>query len=138
MLDKNGRLFFVGSMIFPSSFRRRYGIRRERSRFFCPPDVIHTMGGLKGPDFECFLRFCCQAFLILRRNLKELITFISTTLPNCSEFRNASDLHIFEDFFQLDLDSEEATRMFVTQFRKHINNSSNYAIHNLPHILVHK
>ena len=138
MLDKNGRLFFIGSMVFPSSFRIRYGIRRERSRFFCPPDVIQTMGGLKGPDFESFLRFCCQAFLILRRNIKELITFISTTLPNCSEFRKASDLHIFEDFFQLDLDSEEATRMFVTQFRKHINNASSYAIHNLPHILVHK
>jgi phosphatidylinositol-4,5-bisphosphate 3-kinase/phosphatidylinositol-4-phosphate 3-kinase len=66
MVKRTGELFHIDFGHFLGNFKKKYGVKRERSPFKFTPQFAHVMGGKGSPlyqEFEVF--FCLDCFILI-------------------------------------------------------------------------
>jgi len=77
MVSAQGHLFHIDFGHFLGNFKTKFGIKRERENFVFTPAMAYVMGGTnfrKSDSFKFFQQHCVQAYNILRKNARYLIS----------------------------------------------------------------
>jgi len=141
MVTKDGHLFHIDFGHFLGNFKSKMGINRERAAFVCTSEMIYAACGgssdQSSPQFEIFLKYCLDAFSIIRGKATELqslfVSMVSAGLPECTS-KNAI-LYIRKQF-ALQLTDQQAREMFRVQFFKALN-SATRVLDNFIHLVKH-
>ena len=81
MLSKHGRLFHIDFGHFLGHFKSKFGVKRERTSFVFTKEMAFVMGGKGDPQYQVFVKLCCQAYNCLRAHKTELVRLFSLMIP---------------------------------------------------------
>jgi len=137
MLDRFGHLFHIDFGHFLGNTKTWAGMQRERAPFVLTPDFVYVMGGKESPTFARFIKLCCSAFNVLRRNANVFINLfnmmISSGMP---ELTTKDDIAYIKEALALDLNEEEADEQFEKLIYQSLSTKGtqiNFAAHIIAH-----
>jgi phosphatidylinositol-4,5-bisphosphate 3-kinase len=137
MIDKHGHIFHIDFGHFLGNFKSFAGLKRERAPFVLTPEFAFVMGGKDSDRFRYFVRLCCRAYNLVRRNSNLIINLfammLSTGIP---ELRGDQDLLYLQDALASDLTDEESAQVFTELIYDSLSSlatRANFAIHILAH-----
>lgn len=81
MLSKAGRLFHIDFGHFLGHFKSKFGVKRERTAFVFTKEMAFVMGGKGDPQYQVFVKLCCEAYNCLRAHKTELVRLFSLMIP---------------------------------------------------------
>lgn len=137
MLDRFGHLFHIDFGHFLGNTKTWAGMQRERAPFILTPDFVYVMGGKESTIFAQFIKICCQAFNVLRKNANVFINLfdmmISSGMP---ELSTKEDLFYIKEALALELNEEDADEEFTSLIYQSLNTKGtqiNFAAHLIAH-----
>jgi phosphatidylinositol-4,5-bisphosphate 3-kinase catalytic subunit alpha/beta/delta len=68
MVTKTGHLFHIDFAHFLGNVMKFGGIKRDRAPFVLTPEFVHVIGGRDSPGWEQFVKYCVNAFNVVRRH----------------------------------------------------------------------
>eukprot|EP01105_Mastigella_eilhardi_P019618 TRINITY_DN462_c4_g1_i2.p1 TRINITY_DN462_c4_g1~~TRINITY_DN462_c4_g1_i2.p1 ORF type:complete len:1707 (+),score=401.01 TRINITY_DN462_c4_g1_i2:109-5229(+) len=139
MLTKTGHLFHIDFGHILGNAEKWNGIKRDRAPFVLTPEYVYVMGGgnAKNPNWQRFIRLCCDAYIILRKHHRMFISLfammLSTGMP---ELRTEDDINYLRTAFCLDKSEAEARLAFEKLIYKSLDTLMT-RINNAIHMAAH-
>lgn len=136
MINHTGHLFHIDFGHFLGNFKRKFGIKRERSNFVFTEEMAFVMGGKKSEGFEAFKKYCSRAYNLVRKhgwrimNLFKLM--ISAGMP---ELQYKEEISYIRDMLSLKLTESEAVDKFNEEIDTALNNTFR-RVDNLIHNII--
>jgi phosphatidylinositol-4,5-bisphosphate 3-kinase len=136
MVKRNGQFLHIDFGHIFGNFKKKFGFKRERSRFLLTPDMANVY--ITSNNEKQFNHYCVKAYNILRHNgqrlLNLLITMSSAGMP---EFSTMADLKYFKHMLQLNKNDQDAGDYFINLIYESVNEK--YRIFdNIIHNCAHK
>ncbi|XP_071945072.1 phosphatidylinositol 4,5-bisphosphate 3-kinase catalytic subunit beta isoform-like [Antedon mediterranea] len=140
MVKQNGQLFHVDFGHFLGKFKVKFGVKRERVPFVLATDFVHVINRGKqqsgSTDFGKFRRCCEDAYLVLRRQGKLLISLFAMMLSSGIPELTAETLTYLRDTLLLDKSEEEALKHFQNKFDESLKNSWKTSVNWWAHVMA--
>ncbi|XP_033095415.1 phosphatidylinositol 4,5-bisphosphate 3-kinase catalytic subunit beta isoform-like [Anneissia japonica] len=141
MVKQNGQLFHVDFGHFLGKFKCKFGVKRERVPFVLATDFVYVITRGKqysrNDEFGKFRKCCEDAYLVLRRQGKLLISLFAMMLSSGIPELTAETLTYLRDTLLLDKSEEEALRHFKMKFDESLKNSWKTSVNWWAHVMAH-
>jgi len=141
MIQRDGHLFHIDFGKVLGNWQTFAGISRDRAPFVFTPDFAFVIDQGKSKDWEKssklaeFIKQCCNAYQVLRRNAHVLINLVALMLSTgIDELQEANDVEYLRDSLCLHLNEEDAVAHFTKLIWKSLNSKStqiNFFVHNM-------
>jgi len=137
MVDTSGHFFHIDFAYFLGRIVRFGPYDREKAPFVLTNEFVQAMGGAGSPNFALFVRTCCRAYNILRRNAHTFYNVFKLMLSTgMAQLSGEDDLKYLRSAFRLDLSEDEAARFFVGLIEQSLNCKTTL-VNFMTHTLVH-
>ncbi|ELP94903.1 phosphatidylinositol-4,5-bisphosphate 3-kinase catalytic subunit delta isoform, putative [Entamoeba invadens IP1] len=137
MLTKEGKFFHIDFGHFLGNFKKKFGVKRERTPFKFTPHFANVMGGKGSPQFKKFEKVCIDAFITIRQHGPLFIylfrLMLATGIP---ELQKVNDIEYMRNMFMFDKNDQEAGEEFRKLIYKCLDAWSqtfNDAVHDFVH-----
>jgi phosphatidylinositol-4,5-bisphosphate 3-kinase len=136
MIKKNGIFFHIDFGHIFGNFKKKFGFKRERSRFLLTQDMAYVY--IKSNNEEKFKNYCVRAYNILRHNGQRLINLtITMASAGMPEFSSMVDVGYFQNMLQLNKkNDEDAGNYFINLINESVNEKYRI-LDNLIHNIIH-
>ena len=136
MIKKNGIFFHIDFGHIFGNFKKKFGFKRERSRFLLTQDMAYVY--IKSNNEEKFKNYCVRAYNILRHNSQRLINLtITMASAGMPEFSTMFDVSYFQNMLQLNKkNDEDAGNYFISLINDSVNEKYRI-LDNLIHNCIH-
>ena len=136
MIKKNGIFFHIDFGHIFGNFKKKFGFKRERSRFLLTQDMAYVY--IKSNNEEKFKNYCVTAYNILRHNGQRLINLtITMASAGMPEFSSMVDVGYFQNMLQLNKkNDEDAGNYFISLINDSVNEKYRI-LDNLIHNCIH-
>ena len=125
MVNREGRIFHIDFGHFLGHYKRRLGIRRERTPFVLTEDFIMVIARgngrsksdyIQAPEFASFRDLCGKAYMALRKHTSLLITLFNMMLYSGIPELQPDDIQYLMDTLAIDKTDQAALAYFESRF----------------------
>lgn len=136
MCQRDGHLFHIDFGHILGNFKSKFGIKRETAKFVLTPDFAYVMGGRNSDDFAKYRQFCCEAYLVLRKEAALFINLFNLMLNSGMPELGNKEIFFLRKMLLLNVDEATARLKFNEWITDSLDNSMT-RINNLIHSAVH-
>ncbi|XRB07167.1 phosphatidylinositol-4,5-bisphosphate 3-kinase catalytic subunit [Pycnococcus provasolii] len=136
MCQRDGHLFHIDFGHILGNFKSKFGIKRETAKFVLTPDFAYVMGGRNSDDFAKYRQYCCEAFLILRREANLFLNLFSLMLNSGMPELTSKEIRYLKKMLLLDVSDAKAREKFnewITESLDNVMTKLNNYIHSAVH-----
>lgn len=137
MLTRKGNLFHIDFGHILGNFKKKLGVKRERSKFVFTPQMLAVMGNTKDKRYNEFETKCCEAYNIIRENSSLFISLFQLMVSaGLDELVKDDDINYLCDMLLLDANEEDAKSEYKKEIVKSLNTATRQ-VDNMVHMIKH-
>ena len=134
----SGELFHIDFGHFLGNIKRKFGMKREFTKFVLTDDILYVINKLGKHNEELFKEKCIDAFKVLRSKGNLFISVFALLLrTGIPELEVPEDLDYLQKSLALDKDEPDAIKHFKDVYKEAYDNrgktTMNWMIHNVAH-----
>ncbi|CAF1392119.1 unnamed protein product [Adineta steineri] len=148
MVTERGQLFHINFGHILGNFKKKYGIRRERTKLVLIDDFVRVITNnntdtnpIETREFRNFKKLCINGYRILRRQYRQIVCLFKLMM-NCdlTELNGEADMAYLRHTFAIDLGANEQEacdrfeQVLLDSYKSSVKTRVDWVFHALHHI----